>query len=84
MFKFLCNPDIGLAFKFLCPPVDVLRKRKNNFHADILLPAGKGHGCVMWLNKFVQCVRLISVIVFSPAISPHQKFDKGLRKAKVH
>ena len=29
---------------------------------------------------------MISVIVFSPAISPRQKFDKGLRKvmAMVH
>jgi len=26
---------------------------------------------------------LISVIVFSPAISPRQKFDEGLRKANT-
>jgi len=30
---------IGIEFKFLCPPVDVLRERKSNFHADILLLA---------------------------------------------
>jgi hypothetical protein len=34
----------------------VLCKWKSNFHVDILLPAGKGHGCVMWLNKFVKSV----------------------------
>ena len=41
---------IGLAFEFLCPPVDVLRERKSNFHADILLIAGKGHGCAMMID----------------------------------
>jgi len=28
---------------------------------DVLLPAGKGYGCVMWLNKFVKCVRFLEL-----------------------
>ena len=56
------------------------------FPANSLNPGGTTPDTTKHTNTHTShiIITTISVIVFSPAISPRQKFDKGLRKANIH